>query len=545
MAGVGVSPFVALYAEIRPFLASRFVAENQQVASGISERQYVHCLLNFSNWRMLMVSNEDKSTRRLRSRSVTAGMACIVLLVIASCSKQSPVSTSADEVRKPNIVFILVDDLRWDELGVAGHPYMQTPNIDRVAATGVYFQNSFTTTPLCSPSRASFLTGQYAHTNGITDNLARNEQSHRLKTFPMKLDATGYDTAFIGKWHMGNDDTRRPGFDTWAVMKGQGEAINPEFNIDGERRQVEGYVTDILTRMATDFITKPRTEPFLLYISHKALHPNITQLDDGSSAASPSGVAGFIAADRHKGMYRDATQPRRPNYAVAPTDKPALMRQIGSMPALSPETVTPDSEIQDRQEMLMAVDEGLGEVLSALKRINALEDTIVVVTSDHGYWYGEHALNEERRLAYEEAIRIPLMISYPRRIKPGLRPAETVLSIDAAPTLLEYAGADVDAGINGHSLIPVIEGTADHWRNSFLIEYYSDTVFERIESMGYKAVRTDRYKYIEYTDLDGMDELYDLQIDPYEMNNLINDSDSVDIVSDMKQELRRLIQETS
>ncbi len=244
-------------------------------------------------------------------------------------------------------------------------------------------------------------------------------------------------------------------------------------------------------------------------------------------------------------MYSAAVQPRRPNFAVTPTDKPVLMRQIGNLPPLSRDTVTPDQIIQDRQEMLMAVDEGIGKILESLAKIGALDDTIIVVASDHGYWYGEHALYAERRLAYEEAIRIPLMISYPRKIESGLRPVETVLSIDVAPTLLEYAGAEIENGIQGHSLMPVIEGTAENWRSSFLLEYYSDTVFERIENMGYKAVRTDRYKYIQYTDLDGMDELYDLEDDPYELKNIIDEGNAAEIIEEMKQELQRLLDEAS
>ncbi len=209
----------------------------------------------------MKLSDQDQ-TKELSSRITLSAFTCICLLGQTSCGEQSSVSTEHNQLARPNIVFVLIDDLRWDEIGVAGHPYIQTPNIDQVAISGAYFQNSFTTTALCSPSRASFLTGQYAHTHGITDNLARNEQSHRLNTFPKMLDAVGYDTAFIGKWHMGNDDTPRPGFDTWAVMKGQGEAINPEFNVNGERKQIQGYVTDILTDMATDFISKPRSDPF-------------------------------------------------------------------------------------------------------------------------------------------------------------------------------------------------------------------------------------------------------------------------------------------
>lgn len=485
------------------------------------------------------------SDNRFVSRPIFVLFLFLLLLAQISCTDKLPSSTAPDQMSRPNIVFVLVDDLRWDEIGPAGHPYVQTPSIDQLAANGAYFQNSFTTTPLCSPSRASFLTGQYAHTNGIFDNLARNEQSHGLETFPKMLDAVGYDTAFIGKWHMGNDDSPRPGFNTWAVMKGQGEAINPEFNINGERKQFEGYVTDIMTGMAVDFVRKPRNEPFLIYISHKALHPNITQLDDGSSVASPSGIPGFLAADRHDGMYSGVTQPRRPNFGIPPTDKPALMRQIGDMPALGSDTVTSDQTIQDRQEMLMAVDEGLGAVLEALEETGVLDDTIVVFTGDHGYWYGEHGLRGERRLAYEEALRIPMIISYPQRISPDIRPAETVLSIDMAPTILEYAGADIDAGIQGRSLIPVLEGDVEDWRSSFLIEYYSDTVFERIQNMGYKAVRTDRYKYIQYLELEGMDELYDLREDPYEMNNIINNPEAAKTLQDMRRELQRLLEETS
>ncbi len=194
--------------------------------------------------------------------------------------------------------------------------------------------------------------------------------------------------------------------------------------------------------------------------------------------------------------------------------------------------------------MLMAVDDGLGAVLTALEEIEALDNTIVVFTGDHGYWYGEHGLRAERRLAYEEALRIPMIISYPQKIVAGTRPEEMVLSIDVAPTILEFAGADIDPGIQGQSLVPVLDGKAENWRNSFLIEYYSDTVFQRIQNMGYKGVRTDRYKYIQYVDIEGMDELYDLQNDPHEMNNIIEDSEATAVLRDMQQELQMLLEET-
>lgn len=439
---------------------------------------------------------------------------------------------------RPNIIVVLVDDMRWDEFGAAGHAYIRTPNIDRLAAEGVMFTNAFTTTPLCSPSRACFLTGQYAHVNGIVDNTARDAQSHALMTFPRALDSIGYETAFMGKWHMGNDDSRRPGWDHWVALKGQGEAIDPKLNLDGERRVVNGYVTDVLTDFAVQFLQRERTSPFLLYLSHKALHPNMMQANDGS--VTSIGEGGFVAADRHKGMYGDKVFPRRPNAFVPPLDKPALNRKIGDLPPLGPETGTAESTIRDRAEMLMAVDESLGKLMDVLQAKGKLDNTIIVFTSDHGYWYGEHGLNEERRLAYEESIRIPLLIRYGRAVKAGTRKDEMVQSIDLAPTLLQWAGTVPGPYINGRSMVGLLNGRVDDWKSSILVEYYSDTVFPRMVNMGYKAVRNGRYKYIRYTELRGADELYDLETDPYELKNLAGDPSSAQTLEQMKAELAAL-----
>ncbi len=437
--------------------------------------------------------------------------------------------------RRPNIIVILVDDMRWDEFGVAGHNYIKTPNIDRLAREGALFTNAFATTPLCSPSRACFLTGQYSHTNGIIDNTSRDAQSHKLLTFPRALDSAGYETAFMGKWHMGNDDSRRAGFSHWVSLKGQGEAIDPSLNIDGNRQVIKGYITDILTDYSVRFIEKKRSGPFLLYLSHKALHPNMVQANDGSIKSI--GEGGFVAADRHKGMYGNDVFTRRPNAFVPPTDKPALARTVGDLPALGKETATTESTIRERGEMLMAVDESLGRLMAALQAKGELDKTVIVFTSDHGYWYGEHGLNEERRLAYEEGIRIPFLMRYPSVISGGTRRDEMIQSIDMAPTLLELAGLKPDPFIDGASLLPVLNGTATDWRKSVLIEYYSDTVFPRVVNMGYKAVRHERYKYIHYLELAGMDELYDLREDPYELKNLINDPASSDVLQRMKSDL--------
>jgi N-acetylglucosamine-6-sulfatase len=463
-------------------------------------------------------------------------------LVLALVTCITAFAQETQKLARPNIIVVLVDDMRWDEFSNAGHNYIKTPNIDRIAKEGANFINAFATTPLCSPSRANFLTGQYAHTNGIIDNTARNAQSHQLQTFPKQLHEHGYATAFIGKWHMGNDDSKRPGFDYWVSLKGQGEAINPALNINGEQQTVKGYVTDILTDHAIRFISKKRDQPFLLYLAHKALHPNSMQRDDGKVV--DLGEGGFIPAERHLGMYSDAVFKRRPNYNIVPLDKPALARSIAGVPPLSPETSTKEKTIRERSEMLMAVDEGLGLMLKTLEATGALDNTIVVFTSDHGYWYGEHCLDLERRLAYEEAIRIPMLVRYPPKIKAGTKPEQIVLSIDLASTLLDMAGVNPGSTLQGKSWEPIFSGKVKDWRSSFLIEYYSDIVFPRITNMGYKAVRNQRYKYIHYTDLDGMNELYDLASDPYEIHNIINNPGMANILQELKKELNRLLRQT-
>ena len=448
------------------------------------------------------------------------------------------------EVRaRPNIVFILIDDLRWDELSIAGHPYIKTPNIDRIGREGALFRNAFMTTPLCSPSRASFLTGQYAHTHGITDNVDRSAASHQLTTFPLLLHNAGYETAFVGKWHMGNDDTPRPGFDRWVSFKGQGTYINQEFNEDGKKVQGNGYITDNLTDYAVQFINRRHDKPFLMYLAHKAIHPEVKQNDDGSVNLAEAEL--FIPAERHRNLYAGKSIPRRPNYKRAPEGKPALQRQIGNLPALGPSTVTPDEAILGRQRTLMAIEEGVGQILKALKETGQLDNTIVVFTSDNGYFYGEHGLSVERRLAYEESIRMPLLLRYPKSIKSGSVRDEFALNIDLAPTLLELASVPVPQSMQGSSLVPVLQGKRPDWRKSFLIEYYSDKVFPRILQMGYHAVRNERWKYIHYRELDGMDELYDLKSDPFEMKNLINEPAAAKALKEMKQEMELLLKMTS
>jgi len=444
---------------------------------------------------------------------------------------------------RPNIVFILVDDLRWDELGIAGHPYVKTPNIDRIGREGALFRNALMTTPLCSPSRASFLTGQYAHTHGITDNVDRSPASHRLVTFPLLLHQNGYETAFIGKWHMGNDDSPRPGFDRWVSFKGQGSYIDPDINEDGRSLKPKGYITDILSGYTVDFIKRRHDKPFLVFLAHKAIHPEVMQHGDGSIDLSQAEM--FIPAARHARLYEGKTIPRRPNYKRVPDGKPALQRKIGDLPPLGPGTATRDVSILGRQRSLAAIDEGVGAILKALEANGQLNNTIIVLAGDNGYFYGEHGLSVERRLAYEESIRMPLLIRYPKAVRSGSRRDELALNIDLAPTILDLSGVAVPTATQGRSLVPLFKGAIPAWRDSFLVEYYSDKVFPRMLQMGYKAVRTERWKYIHYLELEGMDELYDLKSDPYEMKNVINDPAAAKALEEMKREMNRLLKETS
>ncbi|MBP90740.1 MAG: acetylglucosamine-6-sulfatase [Planctomycetaceae bacterium] len=465
--------------------------------------------------------------------------ACVLSLA-AFAAFIATIEAHAQESHRPNIIVLLIDDLRWDELSFAGHPVVRTPNIDRIAREGVRFRNAFATTPLCSPVRACLLTGQYTHNHGILDNINRSEQSHRLKTFPILLQQAGYNTAYVGKWHMGNDDTARPGFDHWVSMKGQGISRNPMINLNGKRVKEKGHTTDVLNRHAVEFVNRQDEKPFCLYIAHKALHPELTQYDDGS-ISDPS-AAKFIPADRHQDLYKDAPVPRRLNVTDSLAGKPALQRKIGDLPSLSKETGTPDETVRDRWRMLAACDDGVGKLFAALEKREQLDDTIIVFASDHGYWYGEHGLSVERRLAYEEAIRVPLLVRYPRKFAAGGLRDELALSIDLAPTLLELAGVSIPAYIDGRSLVPLLSGDSPaDWRTSFLIEYNTDTVFPRVYKMGYKAIRTERYKYIRYNELEDMDELYDLANDPYEMHNVIDDRDSRATLKLLQSELEKFV----
>lgn len=448
-----------------------------------------------------------------RSYLYTAGAALLLLLA------GLPLAVSAgqkDPAARPNVVFILTDDQRWDALGCMGHPFFKSPNIDRIAKEGALFKNAFVTTPLCSPARGSYLTGTYVHTHGVRGNDNNNARSHQLVTFPRLLHDAGYETAYVGKWHMGNDDTPRPGFDRWVSFKGQGVYLNPQLNIDGKVEQVPGYITDILSEQAVRFLRQPRTKPFCLYLAEKAVH------------------GPFTPAERHKDLYSSDPIVRAPNAKDDLHDKPALTRLVDGTPAVKVGGGSGDALIRNQIRCLQAVDEGVGQVLKTLQESNQLDNTLVIFTSDNGYFWGEHSLGD-KRWAFDEGIRVPLVMRYPKLIKAGTVLDQVVLNIDIAPTVLDLAGVSVPRTIQGRSLLPLFRQRNGAWRKAALFEYFLEPAYPR--QPGWQAVRTDRWKYVHYTDLQGMDELYDLKADPYEMKNLINDPASAAALKDLKEEL--------
>lgn len=457
------------------------------------------------------MSSENGLTRREFLRGAGATAASLPFLNIASAFA-SP--------ERPNFVFILTDDQRYDAMSCAGHPFLKTPNMDRIAKEGARFTNAFVTTSLCSPSRASFLTGRYAHSHGIRDN--RTHFSDDIPTFPRVLQEAGYDTAFVGKWHMDGQEGPRPGFNHWVSFRGQGPYFNPLLNIDGEKQRVSGYTTDVLTNYAVDWLKQARSSPFCLYLSHKAVH------------------GPWTPPIRHSKLFENVPVTRPKSMDDTLEGKPAWFEARLKTHHGTQDGPEFDEFIRNYNRMIVGVDIGVGRVLSALEDLGVLDNTVVVFTSDNGYFHGEHRLLDKRAM-YEESIRIPLLMCCPRMIRPGTLIDRMVLNIDVCPTFLDLAGAKIPDGVQGESVRPVLRGRTSGWRSDWLYEYWYEKPYVTPTIRG---VRTERWKYIEYPETEHTSELYDLNKDALELHNLINDPKSAPVLADMRSRLQRLVVET-
>ena len=454
------------------------------------------------------------------------------------------------EETPPNIVMIVVDDMRFDEWSGGGHTYLQTPNIDQLAQQGTRFYRAYHTTPLCSSNRASILTGQYPSRHGIVDNSSRNHASFMLDLFPKYLQADGYKTAHIGKWHMGNSPAPRPGYDYWVAIEGQGKTHDPTLYENNTRIDAKGYITDIFTDKAIGFIAQQADQPFFLYIGHKAVHPEAVQRDDGTTDLSVP--KDFIPAARHAGTYDNKVFKRSPAYspdARADPDKPVIGQAFKRRAELLAEDprwesamdlgVSEDS-IRNRAEMMLAVDESLARIVEELKARGLYENTAIFLTSDNGYFFGEHGFSLERRMPYEESVKAPLIISYPQLSNSVRTVAGLVLSIVVSAKALAFAGIDSPSTIQGESLVPLMTGKATAVRPAALIEYYSnESPFPWTAQMDYRVVIAGDYKYIKWLRFDEA-ELYDLAKDPFEQKNLINDAAYKTLIGQMHRQLQDL-----
>ncbi len=425
--------------------------------------------------------------------------------------------------RPRNIVFILSDDHRYDFMGFMGKPsFLQTPSLDRLASQGVHFQNAFVTTSLCSPSRASILTGQYSHRHGVVDN--NTDIAPGTVFFPQYLQKAGYATAFIGKWHMGHEsDEPRPGFDRWISFRGQGDYFDPDLNVDGTRIQSKGYITDILTEYAIEWLKQKRTKPFFLYLSHKAVHSD------------------FRPAPRHQGRYARAAVEYPASMANTEAnyrDKPRWVREqrdsYHGVDFIFNGQMDFDTLYRRYCETLLGLDESVGQILRTLEELGVADSTLVVYMGDNGFSLGEHGLIDKRQM-YEESMRVPLLAYAPGLIPTGSVVTRMVQNVDLAPTFLEAAGLEPPAHMDGRSLLSLLRGRDIPWRDAVFYEYYWEPNYPQTPAV--HGVRTDRYKYIRYYGLWDIDELYDLREDPQEMHNLIKDPARQDLVKSLNSRL--------
>lgn len=455
--------------------------------------------------------------------------------------------------KSPNILFIMSDDHASHAMRCYGSRINETPNIDRIADGGMRFNNCFCTNSICGPSRATILTGTYNHVNGVTT--LDTPLDNRITTFPKLLQEQGYQTAVVGKWHLGHGPEYDPaGFDFWRVLPGQGLYHNPEL-IDADGSKVyPGYVTDLITDMSLDWLkNRDKEKPFCLLVHHKAPHRP------------------WEPDDVHAQMYEDVDIPEpdtfdddyrnRSSAAAAATMRVERDLTRTDLKKDVPAGLTPAQEkswkyqryIKDYLRVVASIDDNVGRLLDYLDKENLTEDTIVLYTSDQGFFLGDHGWYD-KRFMYEESLRMPLLIRYPSEVDSGTVNDDIVLNVDFAPLFLDLAGIEIPSDFQGVNFRPLLGGMApDDWRGSLYYRYWMHKADHNVYA--HYGVRTKRYKLIYYySDALGQPgaidetyepewELFDLEKDPYELNNVFNTPEYASVVEELKRELHRLQEE--
>ena len=463
-----------------------------------------------------------------------------VLLILAptSLSAITPVPAEVRPERIPggkprNVVFILSDDHRYDAMSFLGHQFAKTPVMDSIAANGAYIKNALVTTALCSPSRASILTGLYTFRHRVIDN--NRTIPPGTVYFPQYLQNAGYATSFIGKWHMGGESDRpQPGWDHWVSFAGQGEYLPPTpdytLNVDGKRVKQKGYITTELTDYAINWLKqqKPAEKPFFLYLSHKAVHANFTpekKYEDCFKALP------FQRPASEQASAKDLLKPRW------------LRDQRNSWHGVDfPYHSELDIERYYKRycETLRSVDDSIGRVLTQIKEMGIHDETLVIYMGDNGFMFGEHGLID-KRTAHEMSMRVPMLVHCPELIKPGTVLEQMIANIDIGPTVMEAMGIKTPQHMDGKSFLPLLCGKDIPWRERFLYVYYWEKNFPQTPTTF--AIRTPKAKYITYYGLWDLDEFYDLSVDPAESHNLIKESSRINEISSMEQELYSMMSE--
>lgn len=462
---------------------------------------------------------------------------------------------------KPNILFIMSDDHASHAISSYGSKVNQTPNIDRIAKKGVRFDNCFCTNGICAPSRAVILTGKYSHINGVRDNRQAFDGSQI--TFPKLLKRAGYQTALIGKWHLKSDPT---GFDYWSILPGQGHYYNPDLIEMGVEKRVDGYVTDILTDAALDYLTTKRdtNKPFLLMFQHKAPHRNwqpalrhLTKYND-IDFPEPATLFDDYSTRSQAASEQEMTlkEHMQPDYDLKMGEAPERMTEEQKKAweavygprkeAFQREKPEGDDLVrwkyrrymQDYLGCIDAVDESVGKLLDYLEESGLAANTLVVYTSDQGFFLGDHGWFD-KRFMYEESLRMPLLASCPGFVPPASVNQDLVSNLDFAPTFLDLAGTRVTQEIQGVSFKELLKGKEiNDWRESFYYHYYEYPAVHMAKR--HYGIRTKKYKLMHfYYDIDAW-ELYDLEKDPHEMNNVYGSAAYQDIAQDLKQKLQQL-----